>query len=347
MCFLNRRRSWRRIARHSGRTGILPSRRWGSAAAIAAAFLPWIPSFLDQSDKFALVDRLTPIYVIRSQARALFGHPFVSLDAVPGVWAEVLIAALAAAALSTAAVRAIRRRRAGERVRPADGVLLLGLLALAAPVGMVAYDRLGGTNLVSPRNLAVSAPAALLLFAAAIVRLPRPWATVGGAALVLALAVGAIRTVVTPFQRPQTRAAAHYLDARAAPGAPVLESPYFLQFATVFPKLGPFLLRSDTPLRREIALNYRRPHPAYLPSGFASTSAGLLPVYPRAAWRRGRRAGAVWAVAAVRSTFADVQTTHLLLPRPPPGSGRWRVAVRRRLTGLIPIVILEYVPAGP
>jgi len=308
-------------------------------------FAPWIPSFLDQSDKFALVDQLTPIFVVRSQARALFGHPFVSLDAVPGIWGQALIAILAAAALSRLAVLALRRRGAGLPVRPGDGVVLLALVAVATPLGMIAYAKLGGSNLVSPRNLATSAPACLLLFAAAIMTLPGAWAPAGSLLVAAALAVGAVRTVVAPFQRPQTRAAAHYVDARAAPEAPVLESPYFLQFATVFPKLGPFLLRSRTPLRDEISLSFRRPHPSYLPVGFASTRAGLLPIYPRSAWARGRAAGAVWGIAESRSTFADVQTTRLLLPRPPASAGRWRLAAKRRLEGLIPVVVLRYVPA--
>ncbi|MFN8175125.1 MAG: glycosyltransferase family 39 protein [Solirubrobacteraceae bacterium] len=323
--------------------------RWrailASAAAIALLFAPWIPSFMDQSDKFALVDRLTPIFVLRSQARALFGHPFVSLDAVPGVAGQVLIAALAAAGACVVVVRAMRLRREGRPLRPSEGVVLLALVAVATPLGMIAYAKLGGSNLVSPRNLAVSAPACLLLFAAAIMTLPRRWALAGSLLVAAVLAAGAVRTVVAPFQRPQTRAAAHWVDAHATAGAPVLESPYFLQFATVFPKLGPFLLRSDTPLRREISLSFRRPHPSYLPVGFAPTRAGLLPLFPRSAWARGRAAGALWAIAEVRSTFADVQTTRLLLPRPPAGSGRWRLASKRRLRGLIPVVILRYEPA--
>lgn len=310
--------------------------------AVAALFAPWLPFLGGQGDTFALLYRLSPGYLARSQASALFGHPFVGLDRIPGLAGMLVLGAV----LAAGAVAAWMRRRG----RPSDGLLLVLALAIATPVGMLLDYALGGGNLISPRNLWVSVPAMLLLVGLLVSSLPRPLAALATVAMVCVLLAGTARTLAGRFQRPAFRAAAHLVDRSAGPAVPVLESPFLFLFAGTLERGTSLLLAGDNPLRRDIAVELRRPHRLYTATGFARIGRTITPTYPREAWRRGRSAGALWVISAVGRPLTPrevVQRARFVPPLPPSGSGRWRVAVRRSWQGLVRVVAIKYVPVGP
>jgi hypothetical protein len=126
-------------------------------------------------------------------------------------------------ALAAAAALAMARRFA-DSPPLRDGVLL-GLLALVPPLAVILYSARPHHSFLLPRNLIVAVPYALLLFGWVLVSGRREVAIgLSGVALVC-VGVGSVKMLETGYQRPDGRDIAHYIDAHAAPGSPVIDLP--------------------------------------------------------------------------------------------------------------------------
>jgi hypothetical protein len=235
-----------------------------SYACVAVLYLPWIPSYIVQSEDSAAVRieallSLTVGNVFDTLGRVLIGHPVAGLDAVPGVAGAVLVAAGLALAGAVAVARTLRARR--PSMSPNTALLLL--LALATPVGAFLYS-LGPTSVFLPRNLSPSIPAAVLLAGALLAAIRRPVAVAAATAAVLAgLSLGTVQMLQESYRRAPYREVARDLDRTVRPEAPIVELSIGLG-----------------PLARQLGFYFREPH-EYFP-----TRSSLDPAY-----RMGRRSG--------------------------------------------------------
>ena len=271
-------------------------------AAVVVLYLPWLP-FLEgnQLNLIALTYPLTPSSFLEALVRLFAGSPFLALGTLPGTVALVL----GGAALALGSATAVRARPA---TAPSARALIAGL-ALAAPLGLLLYYALTGTDLVNPRNLSVSAPA-LFLGVALVLTARRSLAPLTAGLALAALAIGAVGLQEPDARRPETAAVAAVIDARARPDEPVVESPLF----------G---LR-EGPLRPTFALNLRRAHRLLEITGYRRRHDGVrVPQIDPRTFRAGRR---VWVVGPERPGA-------VVLPPPPPG---WRRIAGARYAGIYP-----------
>lgn len=237
---------------------------------MAVAYLPWLPSVDAKGLEAAVLgSSFAPRSLLGVLGYVFPGQAFLPLATIPGLPAAIL----ALAGVVGAAVLVARRRP-----RASVPVALLLLLAAATPVGLGLYALVTGDTLLSARNLAASVPAGAALLGVALTA-PRPaWAARACAAAVLfALAVGALRTrgEDADVRNSQNRHIAGVIDREARPGDAVL-------------LVTPEAARS--PLGRALAIYFARPHPY-------ATSAG--PAKAWAAIRRGRRVFLVYPAVAV------------------------------------------------
>jgi hypothetical protein len=281
-------------------------------AGAAALYLPWLPfaqTYVPLSEVSKFIDAFAPLTLGRPfdyEARALVGHPFAELTRAPGTFEAIALAALGVLLLLLVA-----RRR--PRPGAADPAVLLVLTALAAPAGVLLLSLLK-SNIYLPRNLLVSAPAALVLVAGGVASLRTTAALAGGAAVVVALAPSALSLATGDLARPAYDRVARLVDDRAGPSDPVIEGPLF-----------PVAKTLDAPLRRGLVTFLIDPHRIYFSDDAAP------------GWRAARRAGRAFAV------YPDAYSGlgALLRPAPPPGSGF--VAVDRRIfEGTPPLAYVEY-----
>jgi hypothetical protein len=288
------------------------SRVLAAHAGAAALYAPWLPfagTNVPLSEVGKFVDLYAPLTVGRTfdyALRSLVGHPLAALTRAPGTFAIVTLGVLAAILVVVVARRA-------ARPRAADPAVLLILVALAAPAGVLLFS-LFGSNIYLPRNLFVSAPAALVLVGAALASLRRAVALAGGAAVGLLLAPSALSTATGDLARPAYDGVARLVDDRARASDPIIEGPIF-----------PVRRSLEEPLRRPLVIFLTKPHPIYFSDD------------PAPAWRAAERAGTAFAV------YPDSYSGegNILRPRPPRGSGL--VAVDRRVfEGTPPIAYVEY-----
>jgi mannosyltransferase len=275
-----------------------------SCAAAAIAYAPWLPYIRENVpvDIIKLVFPLTPRNFVRGQARLFPGHPYVGLGEVPGKveLAMVLLGVSIAAALVIA--RLVR-----DRARPAlaPGIVLVVGLAVSSSIGAVLADW-AGQPIYLPRNLIASLPPLCLALAALVVRVPRPAAIASGALVAAGLGLGTYHSLQPANGRPQYKAAAHWVDARARPGDPVAQIPGF---------------RARGILRDSFSVNFERPHPVFTVD---TEGRGAL----AAAGRRGRL-----FVIALRAAGVPAAP----VPRPP-----LRLVARKSFPGTTPVEALEY-----
>jgi mannosyltransferase len=283
-------------------------------AAIAIGFLPWVPSFVVQSDdtsaqRISTFKQFTPKGVLRELTIAVDGHPFLPLSSVPGRVAVILLA-IGAAAAAAGAVAGIRR----ARPRLGSGTALVVLLALATPAGVALYSVVG-MNTYIPRNLSASLPPLLLALGAGIAALRRPWALLAGACVVAALAIGALRVVDPDRGRPPYRQAAEFVDAHDGGGGVVVEYPLFPAFAN-----------TDEALGRHLEVHFGRAHELRQVRSPASPGWDGLGRYRRVfvvtPWDAAHRAGGP--------------------PLPARYSKRFRLVARGTWRGLVPVAAFEY-----
>jgi hypothetical protein len=281
-----------------------------SYACVAALYLPWIPSFIVQSEDSAAVRieallSLTVGSVFDTLGRVLIGHPVARLDAVPGVAGAVLLGAGLAFAGAVAVARTIRARRPSMSRNTA----LLVLLALATPVGAFLYS-LGPTSVFLPRNLTPSIPAAVLLAGALLAAVRRPLAVAAATAAVLGgLSLGTVHMLQEDYGRAAFRDVARDLDRTVRPGAPIIELSY-----------------AQGPLARQLGFYFREAH-EYFP-----TRSSLDPAYGM-----GRRSGEF--VVVVPSEGADEFMPWLGLREQ-----GFRLASVERYPGVPELMVRRYVP---
>ena len=188
--------------------------------AVVIGYAPWIPSFLVQRQDSAAV-RIAHAYPLTAESvgrgllKVMPGDPLFPLAGVPGRAATAIFLVAGGAAVAVALSR-------GRARAQSNAVELLAVLALATPVGSIAYS-LGSESIFLPRNLIPSLPAAALLLGTTTSRAGRSLGVALAAGLLGVLIVGAVKTFDPDYGRPPYRDAAAYIESHARPGDAVLE----------------------------------------------------------------------------------------------------------------------------
>ena len=203
------------------------------------AFLPWLDGLRNDlaspdTKVWSLISPLNAHTVRLSIEHWTVGFPYAypttelrDLPGVAGLSAEALGVALGLVGLALALARSRPRR-------VAPGVALVIVMALSAPVAEALVGAVGANMLTQPRNLAVAWPWFALGLAAVLVSGGRRL-SIAAVGLVLAgFAVGAVKMVTeADFRRPDFKAAAQFIDRRAAP------TDYVIDGAVAFLAPGP------------------------------------------------------------------------------------------------------------
>jgi Dolichyl-phosphate-mannose-protein mannosyltransferase len=201
---------------------------------VAVAFLPWLPSFIDQQDLSAAQGRIFtrrfPLTV--DTVLNMFGRVFpgagepsflvVPLREVPGRGVVAVVWVALGATVIAAIVRQARRPPAAGSNATRPMLALLVALALVTPLAMILYSAKPHTSWLLARNLSASLPAFALLVGWLLMLVRRPLAILALGVVLAALAVGAAKVVDDDYQRPPYRQAARFVDAAAAPHDPVI-----------------------------------------------------------------------------------------------------------------------------
>jgi hypothetical protein len=191
-------------------------------------FAPWFGEFLKDKDSTAakLTEALHPLTLANVKldlGRWSVGHPFTPTADVPGHLAMVLIGA---GLLLGAAGLALRIGRGGfERIwPPRSGVVLVAILAAAAPVGAAVYSLFGDT-IFTFRALITSWPGLALAMGGLVMAGLRPIRIVAATLLVGGYAIGGVKMLDQDHQRPDLARVAEYIERNGEPGSPVVEVP--------------------------------------------------------------------------------------------------------------------------
>jgi 4-amino-4-deoxy-L-arabinose transferase-like glycosyltransferase len=281
----------------------------------ALAFVPWIPSVLDDRNTTGLgvigsIGGGAGGYV-RGFGRMFPGFPYGSLDEVPGPLGLALVIAGSLLA-ATAAVVAWARRPPAARGRPQPALVLVLALALATPLGLALY-RIVGENLYAPRNLMASLPALCLLLGYLVARLRPALAGASAALLVAGTALGTLAALSDEQRRTPWRSAAELIESRAAPQDGVLQLDLVAAVA------------GGGALARSMSIHLDRPE------RLARGAEG----WPRAA--RGAR----------MFVAADLPPDSAIVPRPPAAvARRYRLVGRDALAGFNEVVVFTYARRG-
>jgi hypothetical protein len=188
-------------------------------AAVVLLYLPWLPNLRGKA--LAVIGALYPLTVHRvlgDLLRPFPGHPSAPLSAIPTAVGMIVFALCV---LAGAVATAMRARGRSPTVRwPPRGLVLLIVLALATPVGLLAYSLLV-TDLWLPRGLSASIPAGALVIGALLTGLPRRWLVVATAAVLAVLLLGTLRSFEPAYARGPFRSIAAQLDRTAPRRDPV------------------------------------------------------------------------------------------------------------------------------
>lgn len=223
------------IALQAGWALLTQRSRWHAVlaanAAVALAFLPWLPMLDNGIETLPVIEALHPLTlknIVTDPLRVAFGHPFAAFDQVPGL-VSIVSACTAGAIVIVGLLSPTPRRsasatsswRAGGSVDvPQVGLLLVfltgGVFALT-----LAYSELD-TSIYEARVLITALPYFCLLGGIAAAALQGRLALVAAGALVLGALLGSLRMLVN-YPRPDLHAAATAIADRAAPGTPVVE----------------------------------------------------------------------------------------------------------------------------
>ena len=295
---------WALIAHPARRRALLLA-----GGAVVLAYLPWLPSFVTQSDDNASnrIDSFAPLSAesfVRDWLKSVDGHPFIPLRDLPGRPAELLFCVVVAVALVVALVRFFR-----DRDRPRDGLALVAAVALATPVGLLLYS-LAAKSIVLPRNMTASLPAAALLVGWALTSVGRRAAPVAVALALGGLCVGTVAMMDDDNRRPPFEDAAAFIDARAQPGDGVIDFFY-----------NPMSKTSGRELVINLAGRYRLFRAGEDDDG---------------AWRRAEAGG-----GRVFLVVPQVGALRGVPQRSGPG-GRFPLRAHRIYPGFIPIGVFEY-----
>lgn len=230
----------------------------------ALLFAPWISGLLAdfRSPTTKILSALapfTPHEVRASLEHWAYGYP-IHTDLLgsdlPGTPALIMLAVALALGIAGLAARLGRGASGAAPARLDRRIVLVVGLALALPVGTVVVSAVG-TNLVSARNLAASWPGLALLLAAVLAAAPARLRLVAPVLAVAAFAVGGVKLLTDPFQRPDVRGAADLIERDGGPRPVVLDQTGFLSpgpLSALDPfleKPGPIVIRSEAPAERD------------------------------------------------------------------------------------------------
>lgn len=307
--------------------------RWRVVAACVwalALFAPWIPYAKGRSlDTFDQLFPLTPGFIGTSVLRALAGHPFVSLERVPGLPWLIVFLAVIALALVTAAAGAWSRRDAIGLSTLRSPAALVAMLAVATPAALLAYSVVAHHLFIS-RNLSASLPYALVVVAWLVVTLPARARELAAAALVAVTLIGGVQVTSAANQRPPYREAAEFVNARARPGDALIDFSFLpesnaLNPLDVYlrPGLGRFLAGSQTSRAWAPAARGARVFLVVPQVGPFQIRGPAPPSFGPAGPCRLRPAAATGAVAGTASACYPLLSSH-------------------SYRGLTPIVVVEY-----
>jgi 4-amino-4-deoxy-L-arabinose transferase-like glycosyltransferase len=204
---------------------------WKSALAAnalaAVAFLPWLPGFREDlhSPTVGILDAVAPLSVhslVGFSGNWSLGHPALGFHTFWGTPLEIVLGAGILVGLVGLILRLLIRDPRASPVHR-DALVLVILLALATPVGMLVVS-LVGDDLYIPRNLAASWPAWSICLAGLLTTGPRLVSIAATSLVVFAFLCGAVRATTDPWQRPDVKAAARFIDESTAPQDPVLDA---------------------------------------------------------------------------------------------------------------------------
>jgi dolichyl-phosphate-mannose-protein mannosyltransferase len=316
-------------------------------AAAAVAYLPWLPPLIDDSGSPGVkVPELTTPFGFDSLRTALgrwsIGHPFATLSTVPGDLALGLIAAALAIAVVGLGMRIAGARRVGRPLRPASGLTLVLLLALATPVGAALYSWLGPHSVWDNRQLIASTPELALLAGALVTAAGARVRVLASALLIAGFTIGATKVLEASTHRPDYAGAAGFITGAARPGDPVLDFPLAtpgpltgleaeLADEGLPPSADHPVLRVGMPTRR--AMLRARPY-ADLPT--PSTDSIV---------RRGERLARGRSLFVV-APFAGRYGVAFVDATIKPGRDGLRRVAARTFTGFLPISVYEYRDRG-
>jgi hypothetical protein len=289
-----------------------------SHALVVLLWLPWLPSFLVQfrhsakeAEYLSHGSPATISHVSQITATSLVGLPFTPLRQLPGR-PTVAVLALVALGVLLALGSAVYRRRGDRQRLVASRVSLIAALAVAPLIALCLYTIRPHTSFLIPRNLSVAVPYVLVLFGWALTRPRAPLSIALSAIALLAVGIGTVKAVSPSYQRPDTRDAAHYIDARAPAAASVVDVELISNY-----KQKP---------ARATRLYFRRPHHVYPASAYS------------AAWDAAARTG-----APVFVTYPHLHGIEIFLPVPAEFASRYRLVAEHTTPGTpYGIAVREY-----
>jgi hypothetical protein len=299
----------------------------------AAGLLPWIPGLISDftSPTLTILSALSP-FTLHDLPRLLahwaIGYPYANYNAgvaeLPGPVALVLLGL----ATLLGVVGLTERRPALRRVDPR--LLLIVGLALATPAGEAVVSTFG-THIFGVRNLAASWPALALAFAALLGAAPR-WARLAAPGLAIGgFAISAGLMLTTPYARPNTAAAAGFIERALGPHGVVIDETGEISPGPVTPL--------DTALRKPVP-TFRAGSPGERthPFGFAD------PVVPlSAATQAAVAAAAGGPIVVVRNLIPpSAQVTQRSQPAKPVLPASYRLRTKRVFGGLVDTEVRLY-----
>jgi hypothetical protein len=289
-----------------------------SHALVVLLWLPWLPSFLVQfrhsSKEAGFLAGVAPLSVHQvSQivTQSLVGLPFVQPHDFPGWPVIIVLVVLVVGQGAFIAYRLYENRRSpASLARSRVGLILV--LALFPIVGLSLYSLRPHTSFLLPRNLSVGVPYVLVFFGWLLTYSQSKLRLVMVTAALIALGIGTVAMIGSSRQRPDTRAAARYVDAHAPANAPVVD------FETIS--------GYNQKPARAFRLYLQRPHPVYPISQWAT------------AWARARRSNAPLFVSY------PIPVAGYLVP-PPADAARYRIVAQKDTEGSpFGIDVREYAP---
>jgi hypothetical protein len=215
---------WASFARPDARLPLLAAN-----AAAAIAYLPWVPTLLDnlESPGSKVIGFLSPftLSAVRIDlGRWGLGSPYIPLRELPG-WIGIGMFLAGALAGLTGLVLALRKAAGGIALpRPSSRTVLIFILAIATPAGLL-FSSIVGDSVWTSRNLISSWPGLALAIGAiatAATGVPR---IVSVGLIVGAFGIGAVKMLDSDNQRPSYAEAAAFIERNAQPGDPIVESP--------------------------------------------------------------------------------------------------------------------------
>jgi hypothetical protein len=200
-----------------------------ATAAAAVGYLPELPVLnrISQSPGTSIYESIDPLTLHSAHidlGRWAIGHPYLPLSRVPGTIAALLIAAAVALALVGVALRLRSPTERRLALRPGAAVVLILILAVAAPVGAALYTVIhqsvwGARNVISSWSGFAVVLAALVTLAGTRLRALRILLLVAGFAL------GGISMLSSSVHRPAYADAVSYLNRVDPRRGPVAELP--------------------------------------------------------------------------------------------------------------------------